>query len=149
MISNNFNQLNNLNDNEKEIALKILNEMYSEGSSGLYNNLKYSDYKEIPVDIITFISDDKYLGNAWKDNEGNLKLYNFWVEQLQKIFPDNLSTDYNTLLESGARGIGKSEIAAGVIFPYLIHRILCLKNPLEHFRLKPTEKIYFAFIKEL
>lgn len=146
MISNNFNQLDKLNSEERKIALRILNEMSSEGVSSLYNDLLYSEYKEIPVDIITFLTDDKYLGNAWKDVNGKLKVYDFWLEQLKNIFPNNTDTNYNTLLESGARGIGKSEIAAGIIFPYLIHRILCLKNPLEYFHLKPTEKIYFAFM---
>ena len=27
-----------------------------------------------------------------------------------------------------------------------MHRVMCLKNPLEHFRLKPTEKIVFALM---
>lgn len=140
------NELNNLTEKEKELALKILKEMSEKGNSKIYEDLKYAEYKEIPVDIETFLTDDRYLGQAWKDTTGKLKLYPFWLERLKEIFPDNVSTDYNTLLESGARGIGKSEIACGCVGAYLMYRVMCLKNPLEFYRLKQTEKICFAFM---
>jgi hypothetical protein len=57
-----------------------------------------------------------------------------------------LDTDYNTFLESGARGIGKSEVACGCVCTYLMYRVMCMKNPLEYFHLKLTEKICFAFM---
>ena len=139
-------ELNNLSDKEKELALRILKEMSENGSSQIYEDLKYSEYKEIPVDIETFLTDDRYLGQAWKDASGKTKLYPFWLDQLKKIFPTNVDTDYNTLLESGARGIGKSEVACGCVGAYLMYRVMCLKNPLEFYRLKQTEKICFAFM---
>ena len=139
-------ELNNLNEKEKELALKILKEMSEKGSSQTYENLKYAEYKEIPVDIETFLTDDRYLGQAWKDASGKSKLYPFWRDRLKEIFPDNVTTNYNTLLESGARGIGKSEVACGCVGAYLMHRVMCLKNPLEFYRLKQTEKICFAFM---
>ena len=98
--------------------------------------MKYADFEEIPVDIETFITDDRYLGKAWKDAGGKLKLYPFWMERLKELFPSNLETAYNTFLESGARGIGKSEIACGCVCPYLMYRVMCMKNPLEFFHLK-------------
>ena len=140
------NELNTLNKEERELALKILEEMSKSGNSQIYEDLKYAEYKEIPVDIETFLTDDRYLGQAWKDITGRLKLYPFWLDTLKKIFPDNVSTNYNTLLESGARGIGKSEIACGCVGTYLMYRVMCLKNPLEFYRLKQTEKICFAFM---
>lgn len=143
MISKDFN---NLSDKEKELAIKILKEMSEAGTSKIYEDLKYAEYKEIPVDIETFLTDDRYLGQAWKDSTGKMKLYDFWLEQLKKIFPTNVDTDYNTLLESGARGIGKSEVACGCVGAYLMYRVMCLKNPLEFYRLKQTEKICFAFM---
>lgn len=140
------NELNNLNDKEKELALKILQEMSEKGNSEIYEDLKYAEYREVPVDIETFLTDDRYLGQAWKDATNKSKLYPFWLERLKEIFPDNLTTDYNTLLESGARGIGKSEVACGCVGAYLMYRVMCLKNPLEFYRLKQTEKICFAFM---
>lgn len=138
--------LKNLNEEERKVVLDILKQYGEKGSSELLEKIKYKDYKEIPVDIETFINNDNYLGKAWKDKEGNTKLYPFWLNVLKTIFPTNVSTVYDTLLESGARGLGKSEIACGIIAPYLMYRIFCLKNPLEFFHLKNNEKIVFAFM---
>lgn len=130
----------------QEIALKILKEYSDTGYSNTMNELKYDDYKEIPVDIETFLTDDQYLGIPWKDARGKSKVYPFWMKTLKKLFPSNLDTAYNTLLESGARGLGKSEVACGAVGAYLMYRIMCMKNPLEFYNLKPTEKIVFAFM---
>lgn len=148
MVANNtldLSALDKLSPQEREYALKVLAQ-YAEGNSDLLNNLKYSDYAEIPVDIETFLTDDRYLGQAWKDATGKLKLYEFWMDRLKELFPTNIDTAYNTLLESGARGIGKSEIACGCVGAYLMYRVMCLKNPLEYYHLKQTEKICFAFM---
>lgn len=139
-------ELKNLTKEEQTLALQILKEMSEKGNSQIYENLRYAEYKEVPVDIETFLTDDRYLGQAWKDASGKTKLYPFWLETLKEIFPDNVTTNYNTLLESGARGIGKSEVACGCVGAYLMHRVMCLKNPLEFYRLKQTEKICFAFM---
>lgn len=109
MININTEQFNNLSEQERAEVIKILNEYAQNGTSISFDNLLYEDYQEIPVDIETFITDDNYLGKAWKDASGKLKLYPFWLEQLKKLFPNNTDTDYNTLLESGARGIGKAQ----------------------------------------
>lgn len=145
-MSYDLKELDNLSEEEKKVALEILKQFSTQGMSDTYNNLLYEDYNEIPVDIETFITDARYLGKAWKDTEGKLKLYPFWMEQLKKLFPSNTETAYDILLESGARGIGKSEIACGAVAPYLMYRILCLKNPLQFYHLKLTEKICFAFM---
>ena len=72
----NLEELNRLSEEEKEIALKILNQYSANGSSDLFSKLIYDDYAEIPVDIETFIDDDNYLGN--EKNEGKSKLYPYW-----------------------------------------------------------------------
>ena len=141
-----FKQLDGLSEQEKKIALQILSQYANFGQSKLFEDLKYADFEEIPVDIETFITDDRYLGRAWKDAGGKLKLYPFWMERLKELFPSNLETAYNTFLESGARGIGKSEVACGCVCTYLMYRVMCMKNPLEFFHLKQTEKICFAFM---
>lgn len=67
--------LENLSERERAAVNKILKELSNQGSSLRLNSLLYADYKEIPVDIITFIENDNYLGYAWKDKEGQSKLY--------------------------------------------------------------------------
>lgn len=138
--------LNSLSGEERKLALSILNEYGESGESATLSRLLRVDYAEIPVDIETFITDDRYLGKAWKTADGKLRIYPFWIETLKKIFPNNIDTEYDTLLESGSRGIGKSEIACGVVGAYLMYRIMCMRNPLEYYHLKPTEKIIFAFM---
>lgn len=138
--------LDELTPEEREYALKILGDLQAKGSSEDYTNLLYSDYLEIPVDIETFITNDMYLGKAWKDpSSGKLKIYPYWIKKLKELFPDNLNTSKNNAIFSGARGLGKSEIAI-LCCLYIMYRVMCLKNPLAHFHLKPTEKICFAFM---
>lgn len=140
-----FKELDKLTDIEREAALRILKEYSESGNSKTYSDLILADYAEPPVDIITFVKDNNYMGYAWHTAEGKCKLYPFWEEKLKQIFPDPYTTNYNNLLESGARGLGKSDVGV-LIAQYLMHRVMCLKNPHAYFDLKPTEKICFAFM---
>ena len=137
--------LASLSEEERKAVLEILNEVSTEGSSQKYHEILYSDYEEIPVDILTFIKDYRYLGKAWHLSDGECKLYPYWENKLKELFPDNITTSVNNLILSGARGLGKSEIAITVML-YIMYRVMCLKNPLEYFGLKPTEKIAFSFM---
>ena len=115
------------------------------GESKLYEDLKYSDWAEIPVDIETFLHDKKYLGNALYDNEGRFTLYPYWEEKLKEIFPDNLTTRYNTIILTGAIGLGKSTIAV-ICLLYLLYRLLCLKDPYLYYGLQPIDKITISLM---
>ena len=136
---------NALSDKEKLEVLKILEEVANTGYSARFDELTYDDYKEIPVDIVTFILDRKYLGNAWHLADGKCKLFPFWRNFYQKIFPSNIEVSVNNVLLSGARGLGKSECAvtAGL---YQMYKLMCLKDPFLTFNLKPSEKFAFAFM---
>lgn len=140
-----LDEIKNLSERERQEVEKILKEYSKEGKSETYNALIWDDYEEIPVDIETFLDDPNYLGNAWHDSEGKSKLYPFWREKLKELLPNNTDTAVNNFIESGARGLGKSEIAVAIAC-YLMYRIMCLKDPIEYFHLKPTEKICFAFM---
>ena len=137
--------IESLTEEERSAVLQIMNEIADKGSSAKYTDILYQDYKEIPVDILTFIKDPRYLGKAWHLSDGECKLYPYWEDKLQELFPDNISTSVNNFILSGARGLGKSEIAVTVM-AYLMYRVMCLKNPLEYFGLKPTERIAFSFM---
>lgn len=59
----NINQaLEGLSPEERQAALTILQQFADVGSSDLLDDLKYSDFDEIPVDIDTFLDDPMYLG---------------------------------------------------------------------------------------
>lgn len=138
-------KLNSLTPEGKALALSILKEYSETGKSDKLEELLLEDYREIPVNIDEFVDNNNYLGYAWHDGENNSKVYPFWRNELHKLFPDNITTSVNNFIESGARGLGKSEIAV-LAACYLMYRVMCLKNPLEYFNLKPTEKICFAFM---
>lgn len=142
---NDYEELNNLSEKEREAVLKILGEYSKDGDSKSYQDLITSDYDEVPVDIITFIKNPRYLGEAWHLPDGRCKLYPYWEDKLKELFPDPFSTSVNNLILSGSRGLGKSEIAITVSL-YMMYRVMCLKHPLAYFNLKPTEKIAFAFM---
>lgn len=137
--------LDSLSPQEREFALKILKEMESEGKSKTYDDLIYADYKEIPVDIVTFLHEPKYLGNALLGDEGKFTLFPYWEEKLKEIFPDNLTTKYNTAIFTGAIGLGKSTVAVIAVL-YQLYRMMCLKNPYAHYGLQEIDLITFAFM---
>ena len=95
----NWEILNTLSEEEKNLAVSMLKEFSQSGTSKIFDSVKWADWKEIPVDIETFLTDDRYLGVPWKDSQGNSKVYPFWMEQLKKLFPDNISTSVNNFIE--------------------------------------------------
>ena len=152
MMSNEINlaQLNNLSPEERTLALEILKEYSQEGFSTLLEDLKYSDFEEIPVDIMTFISEERYLGRGLYTvdeftGERKCTVFPYWVEKLKEIFPDNLTTKYNTVILTGSIGLGKSFIAV-VCQLYLLYRMLCLKDPYTYYGLQPIDKITFSML---
>ena len=109
-------ELNGLSEEEKKYALEILKEYSSTGKSQKYEDILYSDYKEIPVDIETFLHDKQYLGKGLTDDEGRFTVFPYWVETLKKVFPTNIDTAYNTLVLSGAIGLGKAQPLDAKVF---------------------------------
>lgn len=141
----NTEALDALSPAEREVAIKILKEMSESGKSKLYDELLYADYAEIPVDVETFLRDPKYLGNGLVNDEGKFTVFPYWVEKLHEIFPNNVDTAYNTVVLSGAIGLGKSFFAV-ICLLYMLYRLLCLKDPYKHFGLQPIDHITVSLI---
>ena len=138
--------LSNLTQEERQAVLKILNEMSSEGSSSTMDSILLEDYKEIPVDIETFIHDPYYLGRGLMNAEGKFTLFPYWEELLKRLYPDPLKPAVcNTLALTGAIGIGKSTEAV-IIGLYELYRMLCLKDPAVYYGIMSTDVISFAVI---
>lgn len=125
---------------EKEAVLKILSEITNkDGNSDLYKDILDADYDEIPVDIDTFIEDDRYIGKV--TNNGTT-IYPYWRNKLRQIFsPDNA---YQEIIFTGAIGLGKTTIAITAM-AYILYKLLCLKNPQEFYGLQSNSKIVIAF----
>lgn len=129
--------LDDLNEEERTLLLNMINEMKTTGSSDTLKNLWYQDYDEIPVDIDTFIEDPYYLGNALGDT-----IYPFWRQQLREIFRPGAK--YFEVVLSGAIGVGKTTIA-DVGIAYILHKLLCLKNPQSYYGLTKSSVMTINF----
>lgn len=138
--------LEDLSEEERKVALTILQQYGKQGYSDLHNRLQAEDYEEIPVDIHTFLHDDRYLGRGLTDEEGRFSLFPYWENLFDKIYNDNLShPNYNILALTGAIGLGKSTEAV-ILGIYELYKMLCLKNPYTHYGLMPTDLITFAVL---
>ena len=138
-------KLDNLSAEEKLLVAKILKEYSENGKSDKLNQLMNEDWDEIPVDIITFLHDKKYLGNGLIDSEGRYTIFPFWEEKLKQIFPTNTTTAYNTLIFTGSIGIGKT-IIGSIILLYLLYRLLCLRDPYLYYGMQPIDKITISLM---
>ena len=153
MISNdklNIEAFEGLTPEEKALALEILKQYSQDGKSDLLEELTYGDFTEIPVDIETFLDNDIYLGaGIWERDaitgERRCTLFPYWRETLKKIFPDNLTTQYNTLILTGSIGLGKTLVAVLAML-YLLYRMLCLKDPYSYYKMMPSDKITFSML---
>lgn len=66
--------------NDEANILRKIEEELSEGRYDTYREIMYPGYKEIPVDIETFIKDRKYLGNTYINADGSCSMYPFWLD---------------------------------------------------------------------
>jgi hypothetical protein len=96
-------------------------------------------YKEPPVNIITFLEDERYLGNATRKLSA---IYPGWMKPMGSIFKDDFK--YLVVL-TGAIGIGKSMVVCGYCMPYILYRISCLKDPWQYFEKGPSGKMDVSF----
>ena len=137
--------LEGLSQEEREVVFAMMKELAKEGKSKTYQDLLYADYAEIPVDIETFMFDKRYLGNGLIDADGRKTVFPYWVKTLKKIFPNNMDTAYNTIILTGAIGIGKSFVAV-IAELYMMYKMLCLKDPYLYYGMQPIDKISFSMI---
>ena len=142
---------NNLSDKEFDDILgdlnpeeyKYLMEALNDSSGDMIDALWQSDYEEIPVDIMTFMTDDDYLGHTLKNDDGKLTIYNFWQNELKNnIF--NQDSKIWELALSGSIGSGKSTVAV-VCMAYILYKLLCLKDPVSYYKLAPKSKVAIVF----
>jgi len=116
----------------------------------LYAQYAYKHgYEEAPPDILTFLTDEYYLGKSF--NYGK-SIYKYWLELLVKMFPTpfpelnkirgNAYTDNFIIINSSAIGTGKTFVA-NIIFLYDLAHTLCLENPQQFYKLSHNTKIDF------
>lgn len=131
---------------EQKYLFQILQELAETGSSETYENVWLSDYKEIPVDIRTFLCDDAYLGKATRNGEA---IYPHWMGVMEEIF--GAGNKYEEVVFTGATRIGKSSTAISCI-AYMLYKLMCLRDPQSFYGKKDISKfsiMFFNITKDL
>ena len=127
-----------LSDEEKKVVDEVLSNISSSESLESLEQLYYSDYDEVPVDFITFITDDRYLGKSTRNGQF---LYPFWKKEIPKIFASNMTE----VALSGSIGVGKTTVA-DLMMIYHLYKMMCMKDPQSFFNLAPGTQIVYAFL---
>ena len=131
---------------EKRILHQILTELSETGESKTYRDIWLADYKEIPVDINTFLNDDAYLGRTNRNGEA---VYPFWRKELNAVF--GAGNKYYEWILTGATRIGKSS-SGNSATSYMLYRLMCLRDPQKFFGKKEISKfsiLFFNLTKDL
>lgn len=130
---------------EQYYLRKILEEIAFSGDSETYRDIWLADYKEIPVDIDTFMNDELYLGKATRGGES---IYPFWRKTLNEIF--DAGNKYEEIFFTGATRTGKSSTGITAT-AYMTYRLQCLRDPQAYFDKKDVSIfsiLFFNITKE-
>ena len=131
-------KFSSLNKEQQEYVLKILQDIKETGKSDLLGQVQNATHERQPVDIITFIEDDYYLGKV--TNNGKL-IRPRWLEIIKQIY--NPNNYYTEIVFGGPIGIGKTTIAA-ICLVYELYLNTCLVNPHNYYSLMKS-KLGFGF----
>lgn len=96
------------------------------------------DYKERPADIDTFLCSDEFLGGL---TDHGKTIYPIWRESLREIV--NEDSKYLVIL-TGALRVGKTRAAIYAV-AYLMHKLLCMKDPWKFFHKSAGGKLSIVF----
>jgi hypothetical protein len=103
--------------------------------------LRHPQFKERPATIREFLGPG-YLNIIQKIRPGI-------ISALERIFGDDVSGSRISLVEramiTGAIGIGKTTFAS-IALPYMVHWVLCLKDPQDYYGLLPGSRIAFMMM---
>lgn len=124
---------------EQQYLLQILSELAETGTSKTYEDVWLADYKEIPVDKTTFLTDPYYLGNS---NDCGKSIYPVWLETMQEL--ERAGNQYWEIVFSGATRTGKTSTAVSDS-SYNLYRLMCLRDPQKYFGLKSVTTISIFF----
>lgn len=94
-------------------------------------------YKERPVTIQEFISEERFVHKKWPN------IYPIWKDLLHEIFPTPFTAPYNEILISAAAGAGKT-CSATISVLYDMYKLGCLKDACSFYNLSPGTMLIFA-----
>ena len=118
---------NELPKEQQDLVIQILKEYGDLGYSKTLEDIWMADYEEIPVDVVTFISDERYLG---KSTRQGTSIYPFWMKEYENIFEADGAVQYLASDE-----VENSTYGANLLKTY---RFKSIYNDLEPFLLEKT-----------
>ena len=124
---------------EQQYLYKIIEEISMYGESPTYEDIWLADYKEIPVDKTTFLTDSYYLGES---NNNGKAIYPRWMEVMQEL--ERTGNQYYEIVFTGATRTGKTSTAVSDAC-YQLYKMMCLRDPQQYFGLKSVTTISFFF----
>ena len=120
------NLYNSLSDDEKNVVMA-----------------KFLGMNHVPVDIVTFLCDDYFLGDDQITNHGK-SVFKYWFEHLPKIFPSPIFNRYPYISYGGSVGSGKSWCAR-IVGLYNYHKLDCCTNVFKSVGLAGGTKLAMAY----
>lgn len=133
------NIYNSCTPEEQLVLIQILEELATYGYSETYNNVWLEDFKEIPVDLETFLTDDYYLGKVTRQGDA---IYPYWKDVMHEIV--DAGNQYQEIVFTGATRIGKSSTAI-TLAAYYTYWLMCLRDPQKFFNKKDESKFSILF----
>lgn len=124
---------------DKQILRSILMELSIDGTSKTYDDIWLADYKEIPVDKVTFLTDPNYLGQS---NNNGQSIYPAWMDVMKEL--EATGNQYYEIVFTGATRTGKTSTAVSDAC-YQLYRLMCLRDPQSYFGLKSVTTISIFF----
>ncbi len=125
-------ELKGLNADERIAAELLFGEMLSRTDTK-YSLLKVfseAEYRQPPVSVRVFITDDYYLGKTCKDTYPKL------IDAIEELFAGG----YRVGLFTGSIGSGKT-YSASIVIAYILYLISCLRDPHKSFGIAPDSDI--------
>lgn len=130
---------NSVSREEQSYLHTILKELSEFGYSETYENIWLADYKEIPVDKHTFLTDPEYLGSS---NNNGKSIYPAWLDVMDEL--DKTGNQYYEIVFTGATRTGKTSTAVSDAC-YNFYKLMCLRDPQTYFGLKSVTRISIFF----
>lgn len=147
MDSNNFiNHHDPTRDISKDLDEVTLEKQYAKltDTEKDYLMCKFLGMNRKPVDIMTFISDDYFLGVEGITNHGRA-VFDYWKKNLVKMFPNPFINRYCYYSYGGSIGTGKSFVGGKLVGLYNYHKLLCCRNIYTTLGVASSAKIVFGF----
>lgn len=130
---------NSCSKEEQSVLRTILQELAATGHSITYEQVWLADYKEIPVDKYTFLTNPYYLGGT---NNNGAAIYPAWMDVMLEL--ERTGNQYNEIVFTGATRTGKTSTAVADAC-YQLYRLMCLRDPQSYFNLKSVTTISIFF----